>query len=352
MNSILNIIFLYGIIILLYVFIVVKTSDLLVGMRPGSKLVLLLLPIMVSDMVLIVIIVLNLTTTQFPILNDDKTSLTFDGKSYFQDGNLKFLVDNNGKGSLKILYSYGLDAQDTVNSSSSYLVDDTHKINADTKLTIKPNNTIVADAKLYNIKVPPLQNPGSYQGWIFVSGKDNIPIPVTVATEPKVVVALLLVIIGIFTSIIFWEIIKYVDQLKKAQTEPDIQGKPNIVDSIAAKVKSDAAQVMNVAQNRMREQPNLNTEEGRLTKTIQNHITEEQLNNYLNKKLTSKAFVKVSIIDLGTIGFGIAVGFLALLSQGYVTGIRVIGTTEVLALVGLGLGIGSLREFLNKDSQQ
>jgi hypothetical protein len=45
-----------------------------------------------------------------------------------------------------------------------------------------------------------------------------------------------------------------------------------------------------------------------------------------------------------------AVGFLALLSQGYVTGIRVIGPIEVLAL--MGLGVGSIREFLNKDSQQ
>jgi hypothetical protein len=40
-----------------------------------------------------------------------------------------------------------------------------------------------------------------------------------------------------------------------------------------------------------------------------------------------------------------AVGFLALLSQGYVTGIRVIGPIEVLSLIGLGLGVGCLFLF-------
>ena len=79
--------------------------------------------------------------------------------------------------------------------------------------------------------------------------------------------------------------------------------------------------------------------------------TREPLERYLNTKLTSKSFIRVSVIDFGTIGFGIAVGFLALLNQGYVTNIRAIGPIEVLALVGLGLGIGSLREIVKKDPQ-
>jgi hypothetical protein len=192
---------------------------------PGSKLVLLLLPVIVSAIVLIAMnayIYSSNNMTQFlPYLNGNKTSLTFDGKSFFHEGNLEFLINNNEKGSLKTLSVYGLNTHDSINASSSYLVDDTHKINTNTKLTITSKNT-TADAKQYDIRIPMLQFPGSYEGWIFVSGKDDVPVPVTLATEPKVVVALLWVIIGILTSIIFWEIINYINQIKKAQTNPQI----------------------------------------------------------------------------------------------------------------------------------
>ncbi len=245
---------------------------------------------------------------QFPYLNDNKTTLTFDGKSSFHDGNWEFLVDNNEKGSLKSLNVYGLNNQDTIKTSSSYLVDAIHKLNTDARLVIYPSTNATTDVKQYNIKIPKLQYPGSYEGWIFIEGKDNIPIPVTIATEPKVVVALVWVIIGILTSILFWELINYVNQVKEAEIKHQTN---NVNASILVK---------------------------------------NELHDYLNRRLISKAFIKVSIIDIGTIGFGIAVGFLALLSQGYVIAIRVIEPIDILALIGLGLGIGSLREFLNKDS--
>ena len=114
-------------------------------LRPGSKLVLLLLPIIILDWVLIAInitIYHNPNTTQFPILNEYRTSLTFGGKLSFDVGNLTFLVDNNEKGSPKTLYVYGLNVQNTLVGSSSYLADDTHNINTQTKLTITPKNTM------------------------------------------------------------------------------------------------------------------------------------------------------------------------------------------------------------------
>jgi hypothetical protein len=50
---------------------------------------------------------------------------------------------------------------------------------------------------------------------------------------------------------------------------------------------------------------------------------------------------QVMIIDLLTLVFGISVGLLTLMSQGYVNGLLEIGISEKLALLGLGLGIGS-----------
>ena len=50
---------------------------------------------------------------------------------------------------------------------------------------------------------------------------------------------------------------------------------------------------------------------------------------------------QVMIIDLLTMVFGISVGLLTLMSQGYVNGLLEIGISEKLALLGLGLGIGS-----------
>ena len=330
-----------------------------IGRRsPGSKLVLLLLPIIISDLVLIIVSItaLDYNNRQVPFLNDNKTSLTFSGKSSFHDGNLEFLIDNNGNDSPKIMYIYGLDPQDKVIKNSSYLVDDIHKINTDSRLAISltTNNTNnkVTDYKRYSITIPKLQYPGSYESWIFVKGKDIIPIPVTLATEPKTIAALFWVIIGILTSIIFWEIIKYAAQLKKAQTEPAKIERADAVKRIANLTGLKEEKVQDVAQNGMGIQPDLNTNEGQKLKAVQSHIAKERLKSYLDRKLTSKAFVKVSIIDLGTIIFGMAIGFLALLGQNYVTTMRVIGTIEVLALIGLGLGIGSLREFVNKDSQQ
>lgn len=319
-------------------------------LRPGLKLVLLLLPIIVLMVALVTIntfLYMYPNSTQFSFLNDNKVSLTFDGKSSFHDGNLELLVDNNQKGSPKILNVYGLDRDDQISKSSSYLVDDTHKINTYTMLTLASNNP-GAIPRLYYVTIPILEFPGSYNGWIFVSGKDNMPIPVTITTEPKIVQALLWVVIGILGSIFFWELINYINQIKKAQTETQttIQNEPSKMDDILKETKTTKEAVMDFMQNASGNLANVNH------KSIKQYLdkeTRKRLEIHINRNLASKAFVKVSIIDLGTILFGIAVSFLALLSQGYVTTLRVIGPLEILALVGLGLGIGSLREILNKD---
>jgi hypothetical protein len=127
-------------------------------------------------------------------------------------------------------------------------------------------------------------------------------------------IALVWVVIGILTSIIFWEIVKYLAQVKKTDDDyPNVQGPTGYQDR--SKHRS------------------------------------QKLSKYVEQRFASKTAPRITIIDVGTIGFGIAVGFLALLSQGYVTGIRVINPLNIFALVGLGLGIGSLRELVDKAAK-
>lgn len=185
--------------------------------------------------------------------------------------------------------------------SSSYVADGNDKIDLNNTPRITSEHSI-KEPKLYGLYIPTLQ-PGVYEGWIFVKDKNTSTIPITIATQPKVNSALLWVVIGILTSIIFWEIINYIAQVKNSQKNG---GTPQVVRA--------------------------------------------RISEYVDTRLASKNFVKIATIDAGTIGFGIAVGFLALLTQGYVTAIRIIQPIDIAALIGLGLGIGSLREFVNKNS--
>jgi hypothetical protein len=44
------------------------------------------------------------------------------------------------------------------------------------------------------------------------------------------------------------------------------------------------------------------------------------------------------------------IGFIGLLNNDYVTGIRVINPTVILVLISIGLGIGSIKELVDKPN--
>jgi hypothetical protein len=302
------------------------------NLQPRNKIILLLVPICVLDLILILInysAYANSDASWFG-LNDHKVFLSFDGKSAFYDGTkLTMIVDNNESNSRKTLSIYGLDSKiKSQDINASDLAGEMHTIRMNDRL----NFTVVdplGEPKQVKVWIPNLK-PGSYQGWVYISSKGNNSIPITISTGPKVSIALLWVVIGILTSIIFWEIIKYIAQVKKVEEDK------------APEISADIKKI---------EGKNLTPEEkkNKIAKIRRDHI-KPKLDDYLERQLASKTFLKVATIDIGTIGFGISVGFLALLSQGYVTAIRVITPIDIAALLGLGLGIGSLREFVNKSS--
>jgi hypothetical protein len=63
---------------------------------------------------------------------------------------------------------------------------------------------------------------------------------------------------------------------------------------------------------------------------------------------TKKGKARIAIIDIGSAGFGMAVTFLALFNNPFVTNLQVIDSIEIWTLFGIGLGIGSLKEIVDK----
>lgn len=68
------------------------------------------------------------------------------------------------------------------------------------------------------------------------------------------------------------------------------------------------------------------------------------------KRYSMSGAPRQSILNIGSAFFGILVGLLALVNNDYVTGLRVIDFNAIVVLFGLGLGIGSLKEFVGKAS--
>jgi hypothetical protein len=143
---------------------------------PKSRLLKILVPVIALDIVFVILgcIVVSLNYPYLPILNDnnDKTSLTFDGKSVYADGGLMFVVDNNNKSPSKIMNIYGMTGRITTNDINvSHITDDANIINKNNRPTISKVENSNGNPKEVFISIPSLQRPGSYQGWIYLKGK-------------------------------------------------------------------------------------------------------------------------------------------------------------------------------------
>jgi hypothetical protein len=267
-------------------------------LSPRYKLIVVLFPIIIF---LIFLIGYNMFFTWQNYYNDtwnnnNKTLLTFDRMITQTSGNLMFLINNNDKYSPKTLNVYGLISKDLpLNLTLSKITNDlkgTYDITFCDKdqssHTFTINNLNASEPYTTRICIPQI-DPGLYQGWLFVQTKNNATsILMTIATEPKVYVAMIWIIIGILNSILVWELLHYFDEMQKAST-------------IAHKLRT-ARHIQALDPNAREEQVKMGRE------MIQN--------DYMVKRFKSSQTPKIVIIDLGTVVLGIAVGFLSLLNQG------------------------------------
>jgi hypothetical protein len=195
--------------------------------RPRHKLILYLILFIIFDITLTIIMTLNALGVPLLVWDEYKTTMTFDGKLIYKEDNLTFQIDNANKSDSKTLVIYGLNNATSVNITASHITDETNNIfesltaSAPT-LMHKKNNGDYLHISNVTINISEPLKPGSYQGWIFITNKTNgmnLSIPVNVETGPQVYMALWWVIIGILTSIIFWEIIKYAAYAKPNEDE-------------------------------------------------------------------------------------------------------------------------------------
>jgi hypothetical protein len=253
------------------------------------------------------------------MLNEHKNTLMLDEKLTSSDhGNLSYIIYNVDNASNKKLIIYGLDNNSMVTLFFSNMTDDTKNIyyisfcnehlSPIPKLTFYRNAT---DPYQANLCLPNHINPGIYQGLLFIHGKNNSSIPIKVTTEPKVYVAIIWIIIGVISAIVIWELIHYFDKNKEANKK--FAKRRDLTDYGKAKY----------------------------------HDT--SLNQYVTNRFSNSAgTTKIRLIDVGTVMMGIAVGLLSSLNQAAVNQIRVFTPVDILTLIGIGLGVGSLRELFTR----
>lgn len=240
-------------------------------------------------------------------------SLIIDGDSTtYKVGKLTFNLDNN-QDSKSFLYIYGLSLANNINQAIFFVSDfydqGGNSIIA-TDILVDPMTVSLDPISESPAKVDlAIQNSkelGLFQGWfMLLIGEEIIAVPITASTDPLYDIAILWVTTGALISIGTWELANFLDKIR---TETFLTKNGNAKNQImlARKSKHEA---------------------------------------HLGSALEVTQF---TFVNFFTIIFGLATFYLALLSNPDVMELQTISHFDILSLIGLGLGIGSLSGFINK----
>jgi hypothetical protein len=273
--------------------------------------------IIVCILILIAIVSYLVSQEEFEKNQIKIYSLAFTpGSTTFSLDNVKlaFTVDNNSIYP-HLLSVYGLNSHNNtpVTIFASDFVDENGDIIDSGKVQFNNSRQLILDStsndpQRIEITITDSKKAGSFQGWfILLIGADTTSIPINASTPPMISSALLWTAVGILVSIIFWEIIKYIDYTRADKIRPCLSGNPIAVSNANVKVQA-----------------------------------------YKKRLSDNKGRARVAIVDIATAGFGLALAFIGLLSNAFVTNLLTIDFYEKLVLIGLGLGIGSAKEIVDK----
>jgi hypothetical protein len=153
-------------------------------------------------------------------------------------------------------------------------------------------------------------NYGIYYGTLFVTdGADRASIPYTIDVTPPLSKTIILVVDGIALSIVLWKLVAYFN----------LQTKYTNSKLYTAMLNPKKA---------------LFEEKGPIL-----YATEPNI------------FGRNLILDIATLLFGITIGLIELPVSETILNIHDIGNYQVLALIALGMGIGSLKELITKNEK-
>jgi len=165
-------------------------------------------------------------------------------------------------------------------------------------------------------------NSGHYYGWLYLTNGSSLTIPISISTEPKVIQAMILVVIGVLLSIIFWEIFFYFNKRFHICTRKKILRNIGLNDNYDA---------LTIAQKNQDEQVKKKT--ARIEKVRKRYVEENA--------------IKIASFEVASVVFGIVAGLVGALTDSYVTSSIEITPLIAATLIGTGLGIGSLKGLVD-----
>jgi len=235
---------------------------------------------------------------------DSKTFSIFDEK-------LTFIIDDDLGIQSKNVQVYGFNGPTSIDISSSELAEDKSGDKVRLNFNVTHIDNIGQSPKFFNIALNPIRE-GLYHGAIFITSNGNYTsVPVQVHVKPQMILLIIIVIDGIAFSIAAWSVIKFLNGRYKIYKE-----------------------VQNNQIVEIEPQPN-------------KPLTIEKFLKV--KKVTRQKVIENAILTGGTILFGIGLGLVALIDNTFIAGIYNLGPLEIITLIGIGMGIGSLKEFLYKS---
>jgi hypothetical protein len=260
--------------------------------------------------------------------SNPKYSLIFENDGTYANGDLSMAVAGNGLDTSKKVFIHGVENQTII--FTSLLSTETGKVidflafNIDQKkVTLNVDEDNIASV---DVSVPNLQS-GKYYGWLYLTNGSTFTIPIIVFTEPKVIQAVILVVIGVLLSIIFWEIFFYIDNKFNQITGYRLQNMP------VANLRSRAG-FRNLSDNQ------ITAKQGAIVQRKLERVRK------IHSRYTENA-VKIGTFDVAAVIFGIITGLVGLMSNTYVTSLIEISMIDVITLIGIGLGIGSLKGIVD-----
>lgn len=327
-------------------------------------------------------------------------SIAFDGSLIYNDKGISILIENVSP--TKTFSIFGLDSQSmNVSVSNMASIDGNlieHKYillnGSPGSASAKSSNNILSISLKISTEEIDI-SPGSYQEFLFIEGRQYSAIPIAISTPTDIMRAIGFITVGILTSIIIWETIKYLKKnndektkyLLLSESRRDLEsGKESEAKYLVhiAKAMQDQDRLrVQIAQREQRDRlsasdPNYRGTaeyEEKLYKSIVSNkrlaagfktqekiaadsatskgraasLKDIQVAGYRNRAKAVKGLAtRIGLTELVIGTFGIAVAVLALPNNEYVTGLRTFDLHAILVLFGIGLGIGSLKEIVDK----
>lgn len=246
------------------------------------------------------------------------------------DGKLTFVLDNNQGQTISSLHIYGLAVSNNIGQAQIFVSDlysqDGRAVKASNILVQPDTINLQALSKTptkVNVTIQSSTEKGKFHGWfMLLNGQDITSVPLSATTDPLFLIAILWVTTGALISIGTWEIGRFFDRRK---TDKQFR--------ILTMTNENPS-----ANDRQAKQNYLPFEMSIKAKKVK-----------YNARLASpEEAAKFTLVDIFSIVFGIALFYVQILSNPAVMDLQIISGLNIISLVGIGLGIGSLGGFINR----